>query len=67
MNIRILTEDDAQSYQNVRLLALQTNSEAFCSTYDREVEFSLATVKERNALKFNGLYFDEELMVLRLL
>ena len=49
MNIRILTEDDAQSYQNVRLRALQTNPEAFGSTYEREVNFSLEIVKERIA------------------
>ena len=49
MNIRILNEDDAQSYQKVRLSALKNNPEAFGSTYEREVEFSIATVKERIA------------------
>lgn len=47
MNIRILQECDAQLYQEVRLSALKLNPEAFGSTYEREVGFSLETVKER--------------------
>jgi len=53
MNIRILNEHDAQSYQKVRLSALKNNPEAFGSTYEREVKFSLATVKERIAPSTN--------------
>ena len=49
MNIRILNEDDAQSYQKVRLSALKNNPEAFGSTYEKEVGFSLETIRERIA------------------
>ncbi|MEC0227835.1 GNAT family N-acetyltransferase [Paenibacillus alba] len=47
MHIRILHETDAQLYQELRLSALKANPEAFGSTYEREVEFSLETVAER--------------------
>ena len=47
MKIRLLTDLDAQDYQQLRLRALQTNPESFGSTYEREVEFTLDTVKER--------------------
>ena len=47
MNICILNKSDAQAYQEVRLKALKNNPEAFCSTYEREVEFSLETIEER--------------------
>ncbi|OCA82155.1 GNAT family N-acetyltransferase [Pseudobacillus wudalianchiensis] len=47
MNIRILKESDAKLYQEIRLSALKVNPEAFGSTYEREVDFSLETVKER--------------------
>ncbi|MFJ7408259.1 MULTISPECIES: GNAT family N-acetyltransferase [unclassified Lysinibacillus] len=47
MEIRILNKLDAQLYQEVRLSALQINPEAFGSTYEREVNFSLETVAER--------------------
>lgn len=47
MNIRVLTESDAQLYQEFRLRALKTNPEAFGSTYEREEKFSLETIKER--------------------
>lgn len=47
MKIRILNESDAQSYQQVRLSALKINPEAFGSTYEREVEFSLEFVAKR--------------------
>ena len=47
MNIRILIESDAHLYQELRLNALKINPEAFGSTYEREVEFSLETVKDR--------------------
>ena len=47
MKIRILNEADAQLYQEVRLSALKINPEAFGSTYEREVKFSLESVAER--------------------
>jgi ribosomal protein S18 acetylase RimI-like enzyme len=47
MNIRILNESDARLYQELRLSALKINPEAFGSTYEREVKFSLETVVER--------------------
>lgn len=47
MNIRTLQETDAQSYQELRLNGLKSNPDAFGSTYEREVEFSLETFIER--------------------
>jgi ribosomal protein S18 acetylase RimI-like enzyme len=47
MNIRVLDEPDARLYQELRLSALKINPEAFGSTYEREVKFSLETVVER--------------------
>lgn len=47
MITRILKESDAQMYQELRLMALKTNPEAFGSTYDRESNFSLETVIDR--------------------
>jgi RimJ/RimL family protein N-acetyltransferase len=47
MNIRILNESDANLYQELRLRALKISPEAFGSTYEREVKFTLETVEER--------------------
>lgn len=47
MEIRILNKSDAQLYQEVRLSALQINPEAFGSTYECEVNFSLETIAGR--------------------
>lgn len=47
MDIRVLDESDALAYRELRLAALKTNPEAFGSTYEREVKFSLETVVER--------------------
>jgi RimJ/RimL family protein N-acetyltransferase len=47
MNIRVLHESDAQLYQKLRLSSLKINPEAFGSTYERELKFSLETVAER--------------------
>ncbi len=47
MFIRVLHESDAQPYQELRLSALQTNPEAFGSTYEREIQFTLEFVAER--------------------
>lgn len=67
MIIRILDESDARFYQEVRLSALKTNQEAFGSTYEREVKFSLETVVERmrpNTNKFViGAFDDNGLLV----
>jgi ribosomal protein S18 acetylase RimI-like enzyme len=47
MNIRVLDEPDARLYQDLRLKALKLSPEAFGSTYEREVQFSLETFVER--------------------
>jgi RimJ/RimL family protein N-acetyltransferase len=47
MDIRILNESDAKLYQILRLRALKINPEAFGSTYEREVKFTLEAVAER--------------------
>lgn len=47
MIIHILKESDAQLYQELRLSALKINPEAFGSTYEREMKFSLETIIER--------------------
>lgn len=47
MKIRVLDVPDARLYQDIRLSALKINPEAFGSTYEREVKFSLGTVIER--------------------
>lgn len=47
MNIRILQESDAPLYQELRLNGLKANPEAFGSTYEREANFSIETVRER--------------------
>ncbi|MDQ8734473.1 GNAT family N-acetyltransferase [Paenibacillus sp. LHD-38] len=47
MIIRVLDEQDAGLYQDLRLNALKNNPEAFGSTYEREEKFSLETVIER--------------------
>ena len=49
MEIYKLNEEDAQMYQEIRLNALKTNPEAFGSTFEREVEFSLDQVASRVA------------------
>ncbi|QKS48882.1 GNAT family N-acetyltransferase (plasmid) [Paenibacillus cellulosilyticus] len=47
MHIRLLESSDAAQYQALRLRGLMTNPEAFGSTYEREVDFTLAFVEER--------------------
>jgi RimJ/RimL family protein N-acetyltransferase len=47
MNIRELHESDAQLFQELRLNSLKVNPEAFGSTYEKEVKFSIETVIER--------------------
>lgn len=47
MYIRQLNEDDMESYQALRLIALKKSPEAFGSTYEREKNFTLEMVKQR--------------------
>ncbi|KOP67245.1 acetyltransferase [Bacillus sp. FJAT-18019] len=47
MNIRILQESDAKKYKELRLNGLKNDPEAFGSTYDREVLFSMETIIDR--------------------
>ncbi|CAN7547101.1 GNAT family protein [Paenibacillus sp. LjRoot153] len=47
MYIRVLDEHDAKIYQELRLSALQNSPEAFGSTYEREVHFTLDMVADR--------------------
>lgn len=47
MQIRVLQEEDAPLYQELRLLGLAQHPEAFGSDYEREIMFTLETVKER--------------------
>lgn len=49
MEIRKLNKTDAEKYQEIRLNALKSDPEAFGSTYEREVEFSLEQVASRIA------------------
>lgn len=66
MNIRILNEVDAHIYQELRLNALKTNPEAFGSTYEREVQFSIETVIERikpSEYKFTLGFFDDSVVL----
>ena len=67
MNIRILNESDATMYQEVRLSALKINPEAFGSTYEREVKFTLETVVERLRPTENkfvlGAFMDRDVLV----
>ncbi|MDQ0188882.1 GNAT family N-acetyltransferase [Alicyclobacillus cycloheptanicus] len=67
MYIRVLDESDAEVYQALRLSALKNNPEAFGSTYEREVEFSVETVAERVKPldgKFTlGAFDDREVLV----
>lgn len=47
MEIRLLNPNDAAQHQSLRLAALQTNPEAFGSSYEEEVNFSTATFQDR--------------------
>ncbi len=46
-HIRILTREDAEPYQRIRLRALQEHPEAFGSSYESEVQLTLEVVGER--------------------
>lgn len=47
MHIRLLEEADAEEYRRIRLNALETEPDAYGSTYERESEFALETFAER--------------------
>lgn len=47
MNIRALTQDDAQAFRDVRLRALQEHPEAFGRDYAEESELTLEQVRNR--------------------
>jgi RimJ/RimL family protein N-acetyltransferase len=67
MRIRVLQESDAQVYQALRLIALKINPEAFGSTYEREVKFSIDTVTARikptNDKFVLGAFDDKDMLV----
>ena len=52
--IRILTPDDAASFQQLRLLALQESPDAFGSSYKKEAGKSLEKIIERIQPRENG-------------
>lgn len=47
MDIRLLQMADAESYRELRLEALQSNPEAFGSSYEEEKEYNLEVYKNR--------------------
>ncbi|MBR0846185.1 GNAT family N-acetyltransferase [Bradyrhizobium diazoefficiens] len=59
--IRLLTPEDAALYRAIRLEALETNPEAFGSTFERERELPLARFEERLAASdvFGAFIADE--------
>lgn len=68
MIIRVLTENDAEAYQALRLKALQTNPEAFGSTYELELNYSVEQVAQRitsTSNKFTlGAFMENELIAI---
>ncbi len=47
MKIRQLTPTDAENYRNIRLEALKNKPEAFSSSYEEEVEYSVEKYRSR--------------------
>ncbi|WP_059170388.1 GNAT family N-acetyltransferase [Bacillus sp. FJAT-27445] len=47
MEIKKLTEKDAELYRNIRLEALRAHPEAFGSSYEEELEYPLSLFEER--------------------
>ena len=45
MEIRLLNPLDAENYLDLRLEALQNNSEAFASSYEEEKDYSVENIK----------------------
>ncbi|MEK5057087.1 GNAT family N-acetyltransferase [Paenibacillus shunpengii] len=68
MIIRILEENDAKAYQELRLKALQTNPEAFGSTYEQELNYSAEQVAQRISstnTKFTlGAFIEDKLIAI---
>ncbi|PGT84446.1 MULTISPECIES: GNAT family N-acetyltransferase [Bacillaceae] len=65
MDIRLLSKKHAAVYKSLRLKALQEHPEAFSSSYEEEVTFSIATIEKRlsveNSFTF-GAFVDEKLV-----
>lgn len=47
MDIKLITQLDAENYRSIRLEALKNSPEAFCSSYEEEKEYSLEQFKTR--------------------
>ena len=47
ITVRSLNENDAHSFQELRLKGLQEHPDAFASTYEREIAYSMDFVAER--------------------
>ena len=47
ITVRPLNENDARAFQELRLKGLQEHPEAFASTYEREIAYSMEFVAER--------------------
>ena len=47
ITVRPLNENDAHSFQELRLKGLQEHPDAFASTYEREIAYSMEFVAER--------------------
>jgi RimJ/RimL family protein N-acetyltransferase len=54
VEIRLLDPKDASMYQEIRLAALKANPEAFSSSYEEELEYSLEKFESR--LNFDHVY-----------
>lgn len=47
MFIRALNENDSEMYQELRLIALEKSPEAFGSSYEKEKNYALETIKQK--------------------
>jgi len=66
MNIRPLVPEDLQQYRRSRLTALREHPESFCSSHERESQFSDARFLERMAIAEGqmilGYFLNDELV-----
>ncbi|GGI39067.1 GNAT family N-acetyltransferase [Mammaliicoccus stepanovicii] len=66
MEIKVLNTKDVQEYRQLRLLSLQTNPEAFASTYETEIKYPISKFEQRlesNDTKFTlGGFCDNHLV-----
>ncbi len=69
MNIKLLTSKNAQAYKDLRLKALQTNPEAYFSTYEREAKrtlqafaYDLAYAHYNEIFGYYGVFDNEKLV-----